>query len=55
MNTKKALEILKDHQKWRRGEWEYSEVGVAPEYDSIDLWLAIDYIIKKLEWKTNTD
>lgn len=38
MEIKQALEILKDHQKWRRAEWEYTSVWVKSKYTPKHLW-----------------
>jgi len=50
MTTDEALEILIDHNKWRRGEgeYEYGDSTVLSKYSPYEIGLAIDKIIEVL-------
>lgn len=45
MNKQTALKILKDFQKYRRGEGEYSKIWVLSKYSPEEYGLAIDWVM----------
>jgi len=49
MTRQTAIEVLKDHQQWRKGQGKYSAVGVQPEHSAKEVSEAIDYAIHYLE------
>ena len=48
MTNAEAAKILRDHNRWRRGEDEYCPVGVEPPHPPKKIGEAIDHAVKVL-------
>ena len=46
MKLKQAVAILAEHNKWRRAQGKYSEIGTRPPYTPTEISVAIDTITK---------
>jgi len=53
MTPAKALEILTEHNKWRRGEGKYSEMGCGFPHTAKNIGEAIDLAVLILTERSN--
>ena len=49
METQKAIEILREHNRWRRGEGKYDQPGITLPYSPKEIGIAIDVVTNELE------
>lgn len=49
MTSEKAIEILREHNRWRRGEGEYDQPGTTLPYTPKEIGIAIDVVIEEIE------
>ena len=55
MDKAKAIKVLTEHNRWRRGESEYSGIGAGFPYSAKEIGEAIDIAISEMKGGENNE